>query len=250
VTLLDDDLRRAVDEGAIGAAFQPQFDLAEGRIVSAEVLARWNHPERGTVPPLEFIPVAERSSLIHELGLGMLDIGWDAAEQWQLTSHPLEVSINVSAVQLTEPSFDEAVAERLATRPLPPGTITLEITESLQLFDVPQAASRLERLHALGAEVSIDDFGTGFSSIERIEELPVSEIKIDRSMVQDLSVDGHAAIAEIIGYAHDRGIRVVGEGVETVAQRDRLLDLGCDRAQGWLFGKPMPREEFERLLAA
>lgn len=249
MTLLDDDLRRAVRGGAITAAYQPQIDLAEGRMVSAEVLARWDDPQRGPVPPLEFIPVAERSDIIHDLGRTMLDAGFDAARAWSTARRPIEVSVNVSVVQLVDRAFDDEVARRLESAALPPGSVTLEITETHSIFEVPGIAQRLELLHALGAEISIDDVGTGFAPVQRIDELPVSELKIDRSIVQDPTAAAEATMAGIIGFAHDRGIRVVGEGVETPEQRDRLARLACDRGQGFLFGYPMPREEIDAIIA-
>lgn len=249
MTLLDDDLRQAVHSGAITAAFQPQVDLVDGRMVSAEALARWDHPDRGPIPPLEFIPAAERSALIHDLGRVMLDAGFDAAIAWHGAPRPIEVSVNVSVMQLHDAGFDDRVLRRLDDAGLPPGFVTLEITETHSIFDVPGIAQRLERLHAAGAEISIDDVGTGFAPVERIVELPVSELKIDRSIVQDPAPVAEAAISGIVAFAHGRGIRVVGEGVETAEQRDRLVALHCDRGQGYLFGMPMPRAAIDEVIA-
>jgi len=242
----ENDLRSAIEAGQIFAMYQPQVDVVSRRVVAGEVLARWRHPEQGIVSPLDFIPLAERSALIDDLGLRMLRLGWDAAQHWNTPDIHVGVAVNVSPVQLTSERLDDAVGFLIEHSDLPPETLTLEITESHRILDVPGVAARLARLRDLGVGVSIDDFGVGYSSMERVEELPISEIKIDISMVQDETDRGYAAFMEIASYAHEHSLRLVAEGVETEEQLERVEKLHCDRAQGWLFGQPLDEVAFER----
>jgi EAL domain-containing protein (putative c-di-GMP-specific phosphodiesterase class I) len=242
----ENDLRTAVGADEIFALYQPQVDVVSRRVVAGEVLARWRHPERGVVSPLDFIPLAERTALIDEIGLRMLQLGWQAAQRWNTADFHVGVAVNVSPVQLTTERLDAAVGFLIEHSDLPSDTLTLEITESHRILDVPGVAARLGRLRDLGVGVSIDDFGVGYSSMERVEELPISEIKIDISMVQDASDGGYAAFMEIAEYAHTHSLRLVAEGVETEEQLERVENLRCDRAQGWLFGQPLDDAGFER----
>lgn len=248
IAMTENELRAAIETDEIFAVYQPQVDVASRRVVAGEALARWRHPERGIVSPLEFIPLAERTALIHDIGLRMLALGWDAAHRWNTPDFHVGVAVNVSPVQLSSERLDEAVAFLVGHADLPADTLTLEITESHRILDVPGVAARLESLRGLGVGVSIDDFGVGYSSMERVEELPISEIKIDISMVQDESDDGYAAFMEIAEYAHDHSLRLVAEGVETEEQLERVEHLRCERAQGWLFGQPLAEADFERVV--
>lgn len=241
-TLIRQLLPTAVAEGALRTAFQPLVDVRSGRIVGAEALARWFHPELGEVPPHEFIPVAERTGLIEDLGLLMLRSAWDAAARWNEAGHAVGVSVNVSALQLATRVLDDAVARMAAEDSDAASRLTLEITESQLFHDIDTASARLRDLRAMGTQISIDDFGTGYSSLNRIEDLPVSEIKIDMTMVHDLSPEGDAALRTIAAYASERGIELVAEGVETVTHLERVRDLGCHRAQGYLFARPMTED--------
>ncbi|MGN6325294.1 EAL domain-containing protein [Pseudolysinimonas sp.] len=246
IAMTENELRTAIDADQIFALYQPQVDVTSRRVVAGEVLARWRHPDAGIVSPLEFIPLAERTALIDDIGLRMLQAGWQAAQRWNTPDMHVGVAVNVSPVQLTSERLDEAVSMLVQHTGLPADTLTLEITESHRILDVPGVAARLESLRELGVGISIDDFGVGYSSMERVEELPISEIKIDISMVQDDSDAGYAAFMEIAEYAHDRALRLVAEGVETEAQLERVDRLHCDRAQGWLFGEPLDDAAFER----
>jgi EAL domain-containing protein (putative c-di-GMP-specific phosphodiesterase class I) len=246
IAMSETDLRTAIDADQIFATFQPQVDVASRRVVAGEVLARWRHPHRGVVSPLDFIPLAERTALIDDIGLRMLAQGWRAAEAWNTRDIHVGVAVNVSPVQLSSERLDDAVAALVEHSDLPADTLTLEITESHRILDVPGVAARLTSLRDLGVGVSIDDFGVGYSSMERVEELPISEIKIDISMTQDDSDAGYAAFMEIAEYAHENALRLVAEGVETEAQLERVEHLRCDRAQGWLFGEPLDDAAFER----
>lgn len=245
IAMSEHDLRTAIDADQIFALYQPQVDVSSRRVVAGEVLARWRHPDHGVVSPLDFIPLAERTALIDDIGLKMLHLGWRAAHDWNTSDIQVGVAVNVSPVQLSSERLDDAVAFLVEHSELPADTLTLEITESHRILDVPGVSARLESLRGLGVGVSIDDFGVGYSSMERVEELPISEIKIDISMVQDASDAGYAAFMEIAEYAHARSLRLVAEGVETEEQLDRVERLRCDRAQGWLFGEPLDGAAFE-----
>jgi len=245
----ENDLRSAIEAGQIFAMYQPQVDVVSRRVVAGEVLARWRHPEQGIVSPLDFIPLAERSALIDDLGLRMLRLGWDAAQHWNTPDIHVGVAVNVSPVQLTSERLDEAVRFLIEHSDLPPETLTLEITESHRILDVPGVAARLASLRDLGVGVSIDDFGVGYSSMERVEELPISEIKIDISIVQDGTDRGYAAFMEIASYAHEHSLRLVAEGVETQEQLELLRERECDTAQGYLISRPVPSDAFLALLS-
>jgi len=246
IAMSENELRTAIDADQIFALYQPQVDVVSRRVVAGEVLARWRHPDAGIVSPLDFIPLAERTALIDDIGIRMLQAGWQAAQRWNTPEIPVGVAVNVSPVQLTSERLDAAVAMLVEHTDLPADTLTLEITESHRILDVPGVAARLESLRGLGVGISIDDFGVGYSSMERVEELPISEIKIDISMVQDGSDAGYAAFMEIAEYAHEHALRLVAEGVETPEQLERVELLRCDRAQGWLFGEPLDDAAFER----
>ncbi|MDP9026250.1 MAG: EAL domain-containing protein [Actinomycetota bacterium] len=247
---LDSELPGAVARGEIEVFFQPQIDILSGRMVAVETLSRWRHPFRGLIPPRDFITDAESSGAIHGLGAFMMAGGCRCAARWASGRTPLEVAVNVSAVQLSVPSFFDEVVETLRTTPLEPHWLTVEVTESRAILDLDVAITGLERLKSLGVGVSIDDFGTGFSSLKQVQTLPSTELKIDRSLTQSEAPDSNDRIAEIVKTAHDLGLRVVAEGVETRLQYDRARYLGCDRAQGFLFGHPVPEAEMDELIAA
>lgn len=240
-------------EGAVGRAemvayFQPQVDLASGRVAGAEALCRWRNPTRGLVPPAEFIPAAEKNGLIHEIGAFMLEEGCRQAARWRSVGRDIDVSVNVSALQLAKPDIFNRLHELLQEHTLPDGALTIEITESQLIADMGGVAARLRVLKALGLGISLDDFGTGRSSLTQLQDLPITELKIDRSLVQDDTSAG-ALVAVAVALLQERGVRVVAEGVETVAQLERVRELHCDRAQGFLFGRPVPVDELDELLA-
>ena len=243
-----EDLSTAIERHQIVAYFQPQVDVGTGRVVAAEALARWDHPEHGILGPDIFIPAAQHHGLIDDLGILMVDEAASAAVAWSDTGHPIQVSVNVSATQLATPRLTDWLHFLLERSQLPAESLIIEITETNQFDDLPDVAGRLTELRGLGLGIAIDDFGAGFSSFARIEQLPATELKIDLSLVQDSSDDGYAALIEIVEYAHERGIRVVAEGVETEEQARRIAALRCHRAQGYLYGPPMPADEFATLL--
>jgi EAL domain-containing protein (putative c-di-GMP-specific phosphodiesterase class I) len=242
------DLSGAVGRGEIAAYYQPQIDVRAGRIVAVESLSRWLHPELGMQSPLVFIPIAEEFGLIDELGEFMIGEACRYAADLAARKIPIDVSVNVSALQLARATFFERLEAELADLQLAPDAITLEITESRLIANRPQVAKRLQRLRDDGVGVSIDDFGVGYSSVEQVLALPANELKIDRTIVQDEMATDGALLATIVRLAQDRGLRTVAEGVETNAQLERVRSVGCDRAQGYLLGRPMPKNELDSLL--
>jgi EAL domain-containing protein (putative c-di-GMP-specific phosphodiesterase class I) len=242
------DLRGAVDRNEIVAYYQPQIDVASGQIVSVESLARWFHPELGLQSPLVFIPIAEEFGYIDELGSFMIDDACAYARNLAERDIELDIAVNVSALQLAAPEFFANLEETLVEAHLRPGALTLEITESRFIVNRPKVSDRLQRLRDRGVSVSIDDFGVGHSSVEQVLALPANELKIDRTIVQDDAATNGVLMATIVGLVRDRGLRTVAEGVETEAQLERVRELGCDRAQGFLIGHPMPRADLELLI--
>lgn len=242
-------LRGAVVRGEISAWFQPQIDLISGRVVGAEALCRWQHPELGHVPPIEFIAIAETADLIDEIGRFMTVECCRALGEWSTTDAPLDVSVNVSPLQLRTAAFTEWLEVQLLRLQLEGHTLTIEITESQPIHDLPSVVRRLDRLRALGLGIAIDDFGTGQASLSQLRRLHGTELKIDRSLVIDASSSSTATIAEAVRVAHADGIVVVAEGVETEQHLARVTELGCDRAQGYHFARPMPWDEMAAYLA-
>ena len=248
VMTLEEDLVGAVERHEIEAYFQPQIDVATGEITAVEALARWQHPTLGLIPPNDFIPLAEKNGLIHEIGAFMLEEGCRHAARWRRDGRAIHVSVNVSALQLATPDVFDRLYTLLGEYDLPEGTLTIEITESEVIADLAGVAKRLERLRAIGLGVSLDDFGTGHSSLAQLQDLPITELKIDKSLIQDDTSNG-ALIAVAVALLQERGVRVVAEGVETPEQLDLVQRIHCDRAQGYLFGKPLPVDELDGFLA-
>ena len=249
-TTLSLDLPEAVARDQIVAFFQPQFDVKTGRIVSAEALARWMHPELGMVAPGDFIPMAEEAGLITQIGDHMIAVACTAAAEWARAGLAIEVAVNVSATQLHEEYFAERLLSSVKSVDLDPALLTIEVTESTAIIDVSAVAERLDWLRSVGVTISVDDFGTGHSSVDQILGLRATELKIDQSLVQDESRTSRTLLAAVVSFARDKGLRVVAEGVETEAQLERVRALKCDRAQGYLLGRPIPRPDFDALVAA
>lgn len=254
VVELDTGLRRAIERGEIELLYQPVMTLADGRIAGFEALIRWRHPERGVLTPDEFLPHAEETGLIVALGEYVLQ---EAAQQlvlWQRffpLKNPLFMSVNVSARQLLRPEFLTAVDAALkAVRPAP-GSLKLEVTEHVLMEDPEAAARALARLKELGAGLAIDDFGVGFSSLSYLQRFPFDTIKVDRSFVSGIAGEGEnpVIVSSIIGLAHDLKMAVVAEGVESEADVERLKALGCEYAQGYLFGVPMTADAAQNFIA-
>jgi predicted signal transduction protein with EAL and GGDEF domain len=232
----------ALSTGQLHLAYQPVVDLRTGRVTGAEALARWDHPTWGPVSPAEFVPVAERTGLIVQLGHWALVTAARQARTWQDEGRELDVAVNVSVRQLG-PDFVHQVAEVLKETALDPGRLTLEITESV-LVDDERTLSSLEALGALGVRMSLDDFGTGWSSLSYLRRLPVDVLKLDSTFVAGLgSSQADAVSRTVIRLGSELGLEVLAEGVETVEQRDLLVEMGCHSAQGWLFGPAGPPED-------
>ena len=240
------DLTGAAGRGELVAYFQPQVDVASGRIIAAEALCRWHHPALGLVPPNDFIPLAEESGAIHEIGDFMIEQGCDLAAELD----DVEIAVNVSPVQLTRPDFGARLIAAFDLHKLRRNQLTVEITESHPVIDLPDAVAQLERVRDSGVGVSLDDFGSGFSSLKQLNSLPFTELKIDQSLIREDTEETWNRVASIVSIVRQRGMRIVAEGVETREQYERVRDADCDRAQGYFLGVPMPREEFLAYLKA
>ena len=251
---IEADLRRAIEAGdQLWVAYQPYYALPEGTISGVEALLRWDHPERGPIPPVEFIPVAEDSGLIVELGELVLRTACRDVARWraQGLAPDLSVSVNVSARQMELTGMPGVVGAVLRESGLGSDGLALEITEGLLLEDTPAITETLQALRRLGVRLLLDDFGTGYSSLAYLRRHPLDAIKIDRAFVADLGEDGDgdaAIVQAIIGMAKALGMRVVPEGVETAGQLARLTELGCEFAQGFHLSRPLPAAELEALL--
>lgn len=243
---LDTDLRSAVSKGEIAVHYQPQVKVVDGQLVGVEALVRWNHPTLGQISPVRFIPLAEFNGVIREIGRFVLETACSDAARWAAAGHPIEVSVNVAVHQLEDPGFADIVRRTTEAAGVPPERLTLEVTETRLVSDRSVAQGQLRRLCDLGYTISIDDFGTGFSSLTQVSNMPVGELKIDRSFVARVGDTGRPMVAGVIGLARGLEFRVVAEGVENEAQLVALRQLGCDRAQGYHLARPMPAEQLER----
>ncbi len=238
------ELRRALERGELRLYYQPIIRLSDGALQGLEALVRWDHPERGLVPPLEFIPVIEDTDLILPVGEWVLRNALQQLARWrERNGDPeLQMAVNVAARQLRDPDFVATVRGILLETNCPPGCLTLEITESSMVEDSAATHETLQELRALGIGLSVDDFGTGYSSLGYLKKFPVMTVKIDRGFVFGLgsNPDDEAIVQAVLAMAHALGLEVVAEGVETISQRNRLRELGCDAAQGFLLGRPAP----------
>ena len=252
---METELRHAIDRNEFLLYYQPMISLGTGRVTEVEALLRWRHPVRGIVPPLDFLPLAEETGLIVPIGQWVLA---EACRQTREMQHrlerdePLSLSVNLSVRQLEEPDFVEFVAETIAASGLDPRCLKLEVTESIGIEDPERARRALEELRALGLRIYLDDFGTGYSSLGQLHRLPLDAIKIDRSFVAPMGEGQmHLQLVRTVrDLARNIGVAVVAEGVETVAQLEVLRGLGCEAAQGYLFSRPVPADEIERLLVS
>lgn len=244
------DLPGALSRGEIVAFYQPQIEVATGRVVALEGLSRWSHPRWGMIGPCEFIPIAEEIGLIHEVGAFMLEEGCRYAAEWQHRGRPIEIAVNVSGYQFSRLRFFEDVVALLDRFSLDPCSLTLEITESRVIDDLATVTELLGGLRELGIGISIDDFGVGHSSIDRLLMLRATELKIDRTLVQDRESHTRSLVGAVVSLVRERGLRVVAEGVETAADLEFVREIHCERAQGFLFGRPEPRAQLEGLILA
>ena len=249
--VLKGDLERALERGEFAIVYQPIVNLATSRVAGVEALIRWNHPRRGVVGPMEFIPVAEETGLIVQLGRWVLEQAARQATAWDATSGHLTVSVNVSARQIQEPAFVQEVAAILASTGLVPGRLTLELTESVLMHDVDATATTLTALKALGVRLAIDDFGTGYSSLSYLGRFPIDELKIDRSFVAAMNTgpDESALVRSIVRLGETLHLETVAEGIEQADQLAELRALGAGLGQGYLFAKPLSPEDLSLFLA-
>ena len=244
-------LRRAVEREHLLLHYQPRIDMASGRVVGAEALVRWQAPGETLIPPARFIPLAEETGLIVEIGRFVLRTACAQGRAWLERGYePLVISVNVSPRQFRQENFVATVAAALRESRLPPELLELEITESMVMHDAPRLIRMLEELRQLGVQISVDDFGTGYSSLSYLKRFPVHRLKIDRSFVADVTrnPDDAAIVRTIIALGHNLGLCVVAEGVESDAQLEFLRANGCDEMQGFYFGLPLPVDRFEETL--
>lgn len=249
---IDKDLRIAIDNGDIDLLYQPIVRLADETIAGYEALLRWNHPQRGRIPPSDFIPVAEENGLIVQLGLFVMEQAAKELAVWQSQNQPdiiPFVSVNVSSRQILRHDLINDVKSVLARSGIAPETLKLEITESLVMANPEYAAQMLGKIRDLGVGLALDDFGTGYSALSYLQRFPFDTLKVDRTFVRPNGSSARPIILRsIIGLAHDLGMEVIAEGVESDADSLELQQIGCELAQGYLFGKPMSGQDVQRLL--
>jgi diguanylate cyclase (GGDEF)-like protein/PAS domain S-box-containing protein len=249
---LEIDLRKAIGRNELLVHYQPQVEFDSGRIIAAEALARWQHPQKGLIPPGDFIPLAEESGMIVPIGEWVLREVCAQIKVWRKAGavHP-KVAINLSPSQFHQANLVEMFEQALKDFEIPADALELEITEGTLMHNPAEAATVLHALNQMGFKLAVDDFGTGYSSLAYLKRFPLHALKIDRSFIQDIETnrDSAAIAAAVISLAHNLGLKVVAEGVEDVNQMERLHGLECDFAQGYLYGRPMPAEELLAFIA-
>jgi diguanylate cyclase (GGDEF)-like protein len=244
------DLRRALDSDQLEVYYQPKINLQTNEVVGLEALLRWHHPEHGLVPPDDFIPLAERTGLIHQVTRHVLRMVVQQVAAWDREGREIPVAVNLSARNLMESSFVDYIADLLEEFHVHPCLLELEVTESAMIEDPVKAHVMLERLAALGLQIAVDDFGTGYTSMAQLERMPLRTLKIDRTFVQRMIDDegGAVLVKAIVDLAHEFNLIVVAEGVEQPEMLERLQDLGCDVAQGFHWSEPVPAGEIQEVL--
>jgi diguanylate cyclase (GGDEF)-like protein/PAS domain S-box-containing protein len=253
VVAMENELTRALSQNEFEAYYQPIVNLSDGRLYGFEALARWIHPKRGLVSPGEFIPVAEDTGLIVQLGTHILEEACTTLNEWRKQSKDAEqltMAVNISARQFMEPKLVSEVEAILKKTGLPPEMLKLEITETVVMTDAAESTSRLNLLKSLGIKLAIDDFGTGYSSMSYLQKFPMDQLKVDLSFVRRMeeAPENIEIVRAIVNMAHSLRLRVVAEGIETERQRDLLYSLQCDYGQGYLYSKPVPKAEAAELL--
>ncbi|HWU97839.1 MAG TPA: EAL domain-containing protein [Oxalicibacterium sp.] len=247
------DLRLALDNNEFLLHYQPKHNAATGKVIGAEALLRWQHPKHGIVAPGDFIPLAEKSGLIVQIGEWVLNEACRQMRIWHDDGHPeWKVAVNLSAMQFAYDHLIELVQNTLKRHQLPPHCLILEVTESTAMHDVEASLDILNRLTDLGIDISIDDFGTGYSSLLYLKRMPARELKIDRGFIKDLAEgsDDASIVSAIIALGHSLNLHVVAEGVETEKQQEFLTALGCNSLQGFFLGRPVPPEQFAVVIAS
>jgi len=246
------ELRQAAGRGELFVHYQPKIDSRNGRITDAEALLRWAHPSQGLLQPDLFIPMAERTGLIKELSLWVLEAVIAQIAAWQIMGQGAGISVNLSARDLLDHDLPKKLGAMLRRHEVAPERLTLEITETMLIINPERSLRILHRFAEMGIGISIDDFGTGYSSLSYLRQMPAGEIKIDRSFVLDMLNNGNDAVIvqAAITLAHNLGLKVVAEGVESLEVAERLRELGCDLMQGFHFSKPLPPEDFFALICS
>jgi diguanylate cyclase (GGDEF)-like protein/PAS domain S-box-containing protein len=248
---MEQGLLRALQREEFVLHFQPQVDLRSGAIIGLEALLRWQSPELGLVPPMEFIPVAEESNLIVDIGKWVLEKTCATLREWQDAAVPVvPVAVNIAASQFARQDFDRTVEDALAMFSIDPGLLELELTESLSMGDPKGSIALMQRLRAIGINMAIDDFGTGYSNLSYLKRFPVDRLKIDKSFTSGLATNAedHAIVSAVISLAHSLGLKSIAEGVETEDQLRLLLTEGCDEIQGYYFSRPLPEPAAREML--
>ncbi len=240
------ELRRAMEHEELQLAFQPKVDLRTGQVAGAEALVRWNHSQRGMIPPIHFIPFAEQTGFIKLITKWVIANVAQQCSRWRAEGTPLKIYVNISAQDLVDPALPQFVLDTLKKHDLPPKLLGLEITESGVMQDPAVAIQLLRQLRALGLDLAIDDFGTGYSSLAYVKQLAVTELKIDRSFIRNIAQDSkdRAIVRSMIELAHDLELTVVAEGAEDEASIEALRALGCDLVQGYVYTRPLAAREF------
>jgi EAL domain-containing protein (putative c-di-GMP-specific phosphodiesterase class I) len=243
-------VRPALERKEFVLFYQPKIDLASGRVTGVEALVRWRHPQRGMLAPLEFMPAIEQTALIGTVTLYVIDQALSQLSAWQRVGLELEMSVNLSACNLHDPTLPAQIESLLKTHGTPEGALTVEVTESAAMADTDRALRVLNALRGLSVGVSIDDFGSGHASIAYLARLPATELKIDRSLITSMceSPRDEAIARTTIDLARHLDLRVVAEGIETLDVAERLTEIGCDSGQGYLISRPLPHEELTEWL--
>jgi EAL domain-containing protein (putative c-di-GMP-specific phosphodiesterase class I) len=250
---LERDLQHAVERQQLVVHYQPQVNADTERVVGIEALVRWQHPERGLVPPALFIPVAEKAGLIRQIGDWVLNQALSDCATWSAQGLPaVPVAVNLSMAQFRDEHLCDTISDALARSGVPAQMLELELTESVAMEDSEFTIATIDSLKKLGVALSIDDFGTGYSSLSYLKRFDIDKLKIDQSFVHDLTVDAddEAIVGAVIQLAHSLGLKTIAEGVETRAQVAFLHGRGCDEFQGYLFSRPVPAAQLAALLAA
>lgn len=245
------ELAKAIGGKGLSVAYQPKIELNAGAFAGVEALVRWRHPEQGCIGPALFIPLAEQSAVIDALTLWMADQVLSQAAAWRDQGQQVPVAINVSARNLNQVEFPDLLAETCRRHRIPPGNVIVEITETASQ-QIVKLLDTLTRVRLKGFKLSLDDFGVGFSSLAQLQQLPFSEVKVDRIFVKRLveEKDSRIITRAIINLAHELGLKVVAEGVESAAALQILVDFGCDVAQGYFIARPLPGSEMLELLGS
>jgi diguanylate cyclase len=250
---LEASLRHALERNEFEMYYQPQVDFKTGKIVGAEGLIRWNHPDRGRISPATFIPIAEESGLIIPIGEWALRTAFAQAKKWQDAGYPtLRMSVNLSAAQFDQKDLTDKLEQIVQETDAVPSCLDIELTESIIVRNTQNAINTIGRIKSLGLQISIDDFGTGYSSLNYLKQFPFDILKVDQSFIRNVTVDSKntAITMAIIQMARNLGLKVIAEGVETTGELFFLALHECNEFQGYLFSPPIPSRDFEQLLVS